>query len=1042
MSYPKPWVLNGTVINDGIDWYLAKWASALRGWQGLPAARVLAFERYGNWPKIAGVRRPAVRRSLETHFMHQLLADRALARQVYMRAVNYEDEDPYRLLCADFIFPNCSTDKALLALGPWNVRTGDYSTWTILDLIDPDTVEGTLSDTVHFVEGSADGLRALLTEEAITNLVVNPSFETNTTSWSSAWGDTLSQAAPGLIGYQCLKIASDGAVAGTAAFIDVTVSAATTYTASAWIYVPEAFSGGTPELRIYDGAGFGTLLTQTATTQTGTWERIVATGTPATTTLRVVVYSGGTPAAGEAYYVDGVQVEASDYASTYCDGDQGPGYAWTGTPHASTSTRAISSLVLDDHVSLISDKDTLTIRMVVIPQYDYDAQWPNINNNIFDARGSSDSNRIRVSYDASANQWDVTVNGSSILTGAQAFSAGDRIELVVTLDFDSDEYLFYIDSALADSDSSALTAPTGIVAWCIGSSYASTSTGAIAIEQVQVFEKIFTSTEVSRCYTEHLGARWMNILVDEMNPLSVTGKETTLGFIANYEVDEDPRFHTRDGDAAFWGAYESPTNHIAAVTTEDTVRPIYYVTPVTAKSAGLTYRRWVPVIWKLGAVAAFPIKLGTLDTATLTGAGKIQADCDDLRVYDGTGEIDRWIKDPNTASTDIWVVLDFSAAQTATLAAAMGAGDTVTYIQANEDIGAFPPVGRFLVDSEAFTYRGKDEANRIFLNVTRAAKGTAAAAHLINATVTWIEHDIWIYYGDATLSAPTVDDDNEPMFELDTSTNDSWDYNDFGESAHPNRPGTWQHNYDIYVDAGSYGYYYTANHNTDAEPWSEIGVKAIRGDAGGNHIEGRFYLYHPAGILSANFQNAERYWTAVRGLLYIQSSLDGETWVDEYYNDQSGDSASTWTAWSRNETLNADSLYVGLFGRQGNNGCYSYQEAADVTVALDTTYTPDATIGAEQSCYQISCTIANTTLGYSLALAVAVSLGATVEIDTEEKTVLDLAEGENLLGTLSLIGGVRTQWLPMQNGNNVITYTEAGVQRVDLGLVWDRRYIE
>jgi hypothetical protein len=38
--------------------------------------------------------------------------------------------------------------------------------------------------------------------------------------------------------------------------------------------------------------------------------------------------------------VDAFQVEQKPYATTYCDGDLGDGYTWSGAPHASTSTRA------------------------------------------------------------------------------------------------------------------------------------------------------------------------------------------------------------------------------------------------------------------------------------------------------------------------------------------------------------------------------------------------------------------------------------------------------------------------------------------------------------------------------------------------------------------------------------------------------------------------------------------------------------------------------------------------------------------------------
>ena len=40
------------------------------------------------------------------------------------------------------------------------------------------------------------------------------------------------------------------------------------------------------------------------------------------------------------FRLDGVQVEKLSSVTPYCDGTFGPGYAWTGTPHASTSTRA------------------------------------------------------------------------------------------------------------------------------------------------------------------------------------------------------------------------------------------------------------------------------------------------------------------------------------------------------------------------------------------------------------------------------------------------------------------------------------------------------------------------------------------------------------------------------------------------------------------------------------------------------------------------------------------------------------------------------
>ena len=42
-------------------------------------------------------------------------------------------------------------------------------------------------------------------------------------------------------------------------------------------------------------------------------------------------------------HLDALQIEYKPYATPYADGDMGEGYAWTGTAHASTSTRAYES---------------------------------------------------------------------------------------------------------------------------------------------------------------------------------------------------------------------------------------------------------------------------------------------------------------------------------------------------------------------------------------------------------------------------------------------------------------------------------------------------------------------------------------------------------------------------------------------------------------------------------------------------------------------------------------------------------------------------
>jgi hypothetical protein len=113
-----------------------------------------------------------------------------------------------------------------------------------------------------------------------------------------------------------------------------------------------------------------------------------------------------------------------------------------------------------------------------------------------------------------------------------------------------------------------------------------------------------------------------------------------------------------------------------------------------------------------------------------------------------------------------------------------------------------------------------------------------------------------------------------------------------------------------------------------------------------------------------------------------------------------------------------------------------------VTITLDTTYTPDSTIGAEQTNYPMDATIANAATGDTIQLVLNPALADVIEVDTDNKTVKNLTEGSSVYGALTLIGGVRRDWLPLLNGANILTYTETGVVDNDIDLVWDRRYYE
>lgn len=183
-----------------------------------------------------------------------------------------------------------------------------------------------------------------------TNLVTNPSFESGTTGYAQATGgETLTQVATQQChGVYSLSVAP-GAGLNNGVQRTMTLTSATTYAASCDVLgVP-----GVPyQFRVVDGGG--TTLRRVNFTGTGYWQRVGVVFTTIGTSNIVQLLKNSSASTGT-FYTDGWQVELiSDgilAPTTYIDGDQAPllpnqfppPYRWNGTPHASTSTRLVST---------------------------------------------------------------------------------------------------------------------------------------------------------------------------------------------------------------------------------------------------------------------------------------------------------------------------------------------------------------------------------------------------------------------------------------------------------------------------------------------------------------------------------------------------------------------------------------------------------------------------------------------------------------------------------------------------------------------------
>lgn len=187
----------------------------------------------------------------------------------------------------------------------------------------------------------------LIVPQARMNLIVNPSFETNTTSWAAVSGSIARTTNQQYHGAYSLEVtptaASDTGAAYTGA---LSLTAGTTYAVSLKIL---GIAGVTYSLSVRTTGA--TTLTETQFTATGRWQWIWLFHTETSSATRRI-YSTKIGTNTGLFYIDGVQVEACGsegvFVTTYIDGDQlglvpnqfPPPYLWMGTPHASTSQRS------------------------------------------------------------------------------------------------------------------------------------------------------------------------------------------------------------------------------------------------------------------------------------------------------------------------------------------------------------------------------------------------------------------------------------------------------------------------------------------------------------------------------------------------------------------------------------------------------------------------------------------------------------------------------------------------------------------------------
>ena len=492
----------------------------------------------------------------------------------------------------------------------------------------------------------------------------------------------------------------------------------------------------------------------------------------------------------------------------------------------------------------------------------------------------------------------------------------------------------------------------------------------------------------------------------------------------------------------------SVTNHGTAYS-----EPIIRITPTQVKTGGYSYKRWLAIYNRVArALSNYPIQITSqdgisgLDHQALVGAGKSQADGDDLRVTVDGVQVDRWLDGVNTDTCKIWANLTFQPEQHVELVETFEHDAGVSSISVFS-VAEMPAAGILYNPSsgEAFTYTAKDGALNRFTGITRAAKGTTAAKNWSGQQLYWVEHDVWLLYGNASATAPVVDNTVSPIFTLDHSTNVSWVYEIFRNDSE-GRSGAWSYeqvvrNPDFYgTDHGGY----------TVGDYTELGI-AIVSMTEGYEVEGRFKVYNPCGITNANFTNGEKNCynvTYANWAAAIESSLNGSTWTTEY-SIAVPSADGQWEAWSRSEALTSGSLYAAT-SLAADHYAPHYLEAGDCTLTLNSAGTPGIVLGDEQGSYDLDVTITmveDAVDGVAMRLQCTLDLNETLEVDCAERTVIYLADNSNQFqaGTLQS-PFLRNYWFRLpghwDGGKTVaLRYDETGVAGVTLAAIYYDRYL-
>jgi len=560
-----------------------------------------------------------------------------------------------------------------------------------------------------------------------------------------------------------------------------------------------------------------------------------------------------------------------------------------------------------------------------------------------------------------------------------------------------------------------------------------------------------------------------------LGDLVVTFQDDGIAYLKPCRVlklQQDPGYPNRflamlQTGATAWRAVDADTDTLTMtgssgyldidVGGDDETRLIAELTAVTAPASGFFKQNLYQFVNVPGINFGYRPWCVVVDTAALVTAGKMQADCDDLRIFNGATEIKRWIDGPNTSSTKVWFNLSMKPGFSLTLKTAFASGDNPTWLEFLVDathrtaIGAMDNEGVIYHGTEWIYYKGKNTRLCKLKVKKRGVWGTTKQSHSANDVFKFIQNPIRMVHSNPSATNPASSDSSydseKPMFNLNSSTNAKWVYDattKFYDPANPARTGQWKLVNKKSVLSTVSKLYHVKQLAVSGDP--AMGVKVGAFQVGSvwfpDTVEMGFVLECPAGFdkittTGRKYRN-KAVWMSVSG---FQHSIDGVEWV-ELWNEATPSTVASWENWSSHSSvaITNTSKYLrlvvnGIFPKTTN--AYAITEALTATAEFVSASMPSGSFLGEVNNYPLSLTMSVDLSEDEVDLAFPALYNKPFLLDGENYDVT--FDDANAHRAITPNDSGREVWLRLMPGTNRITITGTDVGELDVDYSWYRR---